>query len=105
MYEYEMKIDLSAKIGHMAASRLRDSIEEMTQGAVANNEEISAELVSASQILLHVKAPEEIGEQASVGIRDAINDALSGALDVDAGETANVGDFVMKSYPATTPSP
>ena len=103
MHEYEMTVKVNVDIGHMAIGALRDSVEDMVSGAIQDNEELTTEIVSDSEIKVRLNTPNELGDSEAESFREAVEDAVKGVLDPDAGERVEVGKWTMTSYPGMVP--
>jgi hypothetical protein len=85
---------------HIAASALRDGIEDMAGGAVDEGEELSVEVISGSELKLRLTSSEEVRELMVGNLIDAAEDALRG-LGTDISNNASIGRFTMVSQPSS----
>lgn len=95
---YQTLIKLPAGLGHIAASRLRDGMEELTAGCLDDGETLETELLSDHEVKVTLILNDELGRYSADMIREVLESVLYGALGPDA--TVEVGPFEQVDSPS-----
>lgn len=100
-HAYESAVDLGDGIGHVAASALRDGIEDALQGCVEPGEEATVSVDSDRRLTVVVRTESEMGDNEASLLREAIADVLQAAA--EGGEVFTVGEFVLRDEASPAP--